>query len=250
MTYFNPKEAPRIIGHRGASAYAPENTISSIYKASSLHATCVEVDVRLTACHELVLFHDDELHRTTNGQGVVELTPLATLQSLDAGSWFDRQYRGIQIPTLLDVMNCVVHCQMNINFELKPHLGNEKLLARYFATFFQEHWQEAYPWFLVSSFSRELLHALKQEEPRIPIGLVVDEWEDDALEWLNRHGGVSLNMNHHHTTQAIIERLRNENIITMAYTVNDPAQAQHLLSLGVSSIFSDYPDLLSGEIKR
>jgi penicillin amidase len=94
----------QIIGHRGASAVAPENTQASTHAAIAAGATAIEVDVRLSKDGRLVLRHDEALERTTNGTGSVKDKTLAELRELDAGSWFDPKFGGQRIPTLAEAL--------------------------------------------------------------------------------------------------------------------------------------------------
>lgn len=87
------------LAHRGASGYAPENTLAAFDKAIELGADMIETDVRQTKDGHLVLFHDPSVKRTTNGQGLVSELTLAELKALDAGSWFGREFAGQRIPT-------------------------------------------------------------------------------------------------------------------------------------------------------
>src|SRR5688572_1778837 len=89
----------QIIGHRGAAACEPENTLRGIRHALEAGADGVEIDVRLSQDHQLVLMHDDRVDRTTSGKGVVKKLPLARLRELDAG-------KGERIPTLQEAMGC------------------------------------------------------------------------------------------------------------------------------------------------
>src|SRR5688572_22496951 len=91
---------PRVIAHRGASAYAPENTMAAFSRAHALGAQWIEFDVWLAACGEVVVLHDETLARTTNGYGRVTDFSYAALQPLDAGSWFGHQFRQEKILTL------------------------------------------------------------------------------------------------------------------------------------------------------
>src|SRR5688572_3877757 len=100
-----------IIAHRGASGYAPENTMAAFRRAVEMGATEVETDVGFTSDGRLLLLHDDTLDRTTSGRGKPEDFTWAELQELDAGSWhdprlsWDRDYRGerlICLDQLLD----------------------------------------------------------------------------------------------------------------------------------------------------
>ena len=92
------------IAHRGASAYAPENTFSAFDKALSLGVDQVELDVHFSEDGHIVVIHDDNLVRTTNGSGPVSAHSLAQLRSLDAGSWFGPEYAGERIRSLGEVL--------------------------------------------------------------------------------------------------------------------------------------------------
>ena len=100
----------RIIAHRGASAYAPENTMSAFRRAVEMGATEVETDVGFTRDEKLILFHDNTLARTTNGVGYPEDYPLDELKRLDAGSWldprlsWDHDYTGEKLITLEELL--------------------------------------------------------------------------------------------------------------------------------------------------
>ena len=92
------------MAHRGASAYAPENTFSASDKASSLGVDQVELDVPFSGDGHIVVIHDDSLDRTTNGSGPVSAYSLNQLPALDAGSWFAPEYTGERIPPLGEVL--------------------------------------------------------------------------------------------------------------------------------------------------
>ena len=91
---------PRVFGHRGAMGYAPENTFASFERAIELGVDAIELDVHLTADGEVVVIHDHELDRTTDGDGILGEKTLAELKSLDAGRRFGDEYIGQRIPTL------------------------------------------------------------------------------------------------------------------------------------------------------
>ncbi len=82
------------IAHRGASAVAPENTISAFKEAIRIGADMIELDVRLSRDGEVVVFHDQDLSRTTDGNGPVEERSLTELRQIDAGSWFSDEFKG------------------------------------------------------------------------------------------------------------------------------------------------------------
>ncbi|MFE2099886.1 MULTISPECIES: glycerophosphodiester phosphodiesterase family protein [unclassified Streptomyces] len=118
---------PTVVAHRGASAYAPENTLASIDKAAQLGFSWVENDVQRTKDGQLVVIHDDSLRRTTNVEDVfpgrapwkVKDFTAAEIARLDAGSWFSPAYAGTRVPTLKQYMRRVEHNHEKLLLEVK-----------------------------------------------------------------------------------------------------------------------------------
>src|SRR4029450_1089796 len=101
----NPKTSgPLVIAHRGASSYAPENTLAAFDLAIRMGVSDLELDIHAASDGHLVVIHDDTVDRTTNGFGPVTSHTLATLAALDAGSWFHPKFAGERIPTFEDVL--------------------------------------------------------------------------------------------------------------------------------------------------
>lgn len=92
------------VAHRGASAYAPENTMEAFELAVEQGADVIELDVHLTRDDEVVIMHDDRVDRTTNGTGEIAALTLREIQTLDAGGWCGPQWRGVRVPTLAEVL--------------------------------------------------------------------------------------------------------------------------------------------------
>ena len=95
---------PLIGAHRGGAAYAPENTLASFAEGLRRGADMLELDIHLSRDGELIVLHDHDLTRTTDGRGYVHQRTVADLQRLDAGSWFDPRFAGERIPTLEEVI--------------------------------------------------------------------------------------------------------------------------------------------------
>src|SRR3954465_1158455 len=89
----------QILAHRGASAYAPENTLAAFKLAVDQRADWLEMDVQQTSDGNLVVFHDIRVERTTNGRGALRDLTLDQVRQLDAGSWFDPTFAGERVPT-------------------------------------------------------------------------------------------------------------------------------------------------------
>src|SRR5947209_6278476 len=91
---------PYVLAHRGASAYAPENTLAAFERAIAMRADGIETDVRATRDGVLVLVHDERVDRTTDGEGRVHELSLAELQRMDAGGPFNPRFAGERVPTV------------------------------------------------------------------------------------------------------------------------------------------------------
>ena len=113
----NTPSRPLILGHRGASAYAPENTLAAFRLAREQGADGIELDAKLSADGFVVVMHDTTVDRTTNGTGKVSALTYYELRQLDAGSWYNQKYRGEPIPTLEDVFSAVGR-DLLVNVEL------------------------------------------------------------------------------------------------------------------------------------
>ena len=108
----------KIFAHRGASAYAPENTLAAFDLTQRLGADGIELDVQLTKDGEVVVIHDETIDRTGTGKGNVRDHTLAELKKLSFHNRME-QYRGEQIPTLREVLDLVKNGDMEVNIELK-----------------------------------------------------------------------------------------------------------------------------------
>ncbi|MEO1023744.1 MAG: glycerophosphodiester phosphodiesterase family protein, partial [Bacteroidota bacterium] len=107
-----------VIAHRGASAYAPENTMAAFRIAVDMNAEMIELDVLLSGDGVPVAIHEDQLDRTTDTTGLTSQFTLETLQSVDAGSWFSADFAGEPVPTLDEVLR---YCsgKISVNIEIK-----------------------------------------------------------------------------------------------------------------------------------
>ncbi len=109
----------KILAHRGASAYAPENTMAAFKKAIEMNADGIELDVHLSKDGYIVIIHDERVDRTTDGKGEVKDFSLDELKKLDAGSWFSDEYKGEKIPTLEELLSLIKNTEIYLNIEIK-----------------------------------------------------------------------------------------------------------------------------------
>ena len=121
---------PVILAHRGASQLAPENTMKAFELACQYDAKWVELDVQLTRDHEVVVFHDYSINRTTNGAGKLQSLTLNELQAFDAGTWFHQQFEGEQVPLFEHVLHYLRDKGVAINVEIKGRYQGELLVKK------------------------------------------------------------------------------------------------------------------------
>src|ERR1700722_5240459 len=114
---------PPVVGHRGAAARAPENTLAGFRAAKALGCAWVEFDVRLTSDGSLIVCHDDTLKRTTGARGRVSKLALTAIRECDAGSWFGPAYVGERIPTLDEALTLCRELSLGANVEIKAERG-------------------------------------------------------------------------------------------------------------------------------
>lgn len=215
-----------IIGHRGAAGLEPENTLAAFREAVRLGVDGVELDVRCVG-DELVVFHDDELDRTTDGHGAVAGADLPTLRRLDAG-------HGERVPTLAEVLEAVPQ-RVLVNVELKGP-GTAAPAARRLAGLSRR--------FLVSSFDHERLRAFRAGCPHTPVAPLARKWSSD-LEVLARSlNAWSVNLASRIVTRARVAAVHSWGCRCLVFTVNTPRRAERLRAMGVDGVFTDYPNRL------
>ena len=235
---------PPVIGHRGACAYAPENTMSSFLKAAQLGVKWVEFDIMQSACGQPIVFHDETLDRTTQSKGDVSLYPYSYLQTLDAGYWFNSRFAGERIPTLTQVMDFLIDAKMNANIEIKAPLGHEEALVVRALKELGPYLAQTSSTILFSSFSVEALQYLRQYSPHSLIGLLMHEWDPEWRKICKTLQCVSVHVNEEIMTHEAAKEIKDIDKMLLCYTVNDPIRAKTLCGWGVDAVFSDRPDKL------
>lgn len=235
----------KLIGHRGACAYAPENTMVSFERAHALGCRWIEFDVMCSADNQPFIIHDDNLKRTTNGRGEVGLVESAYLEELDAGSWFSKKFKGEKIPHFKDILTWLANRDMQANIEIKPFPGTAEQTAVTVLTHIHQYWPQNKPFPLVSSFEWDALTLCRSIDPDIPLGLLLHEWDKEWLKKAQQLACYSVHFNRRILTAARVKEVKDQGYIVCAYTVNRKRLANKLFGWGVDAIFSDYPDLLT-----
>ena len=237
---------PPVIGHRGAAAYAPENTLAGFRKAKALGCHWVEFDVRLTADGKPVLLHDNRLQRTTDGHGRVSALSLAAIRRHDAGNWFHSSFAGERVPTLEEALTLLAELGLGANVELKAARGKEAATGAVVAELLARTWAANPMHLLISSFQKRALAAARDRAPHIARGIlfrhIPKDWRNIAVQL----GCVTIHANQQRLCPAVLSEIRRAGYPLLAYTVNDSERARILFDFGVNSVFSDVPDRLHG----
>jgi len=230
---------PAIIAHRGASAYAPENTLAAFRKAMEARADGIELDVHLTADGEVVVIHDADLSRTTNGQGKVHQTTLKALRQLDAG--------GEPVPLLEEVLQ-VLDDRTFLNIELK---GNDSRLPAKVLQLADKHQKESQV--VYSSFNPRLLKILKQISPQSSVGLLLLPGFPGKLIQLIFESRLNLWSLHPHfslVNKPYMLRAKQKGCRVFTYTVNHQEDVERLLNIGIDGIITDNPSAVAEMVKK
>ncbi len=229
------------VGHRGASAYAPENTVAAFEEALRLGAKAVEFDLRLTSDGVPVVLHDETVDRTTSGKGPVAKLSRFELLRLDAGSWMHARFAGTRIPTLDEALLAIGPRARPV-IELKVDVPAPVLLAALRKFDLEEE-------VLVISFEERWLQGLRRASATLPLGLLAEKWSADMPLRARRlapggeaEGVLVLNVDFLGTTQ--IAACEAQGLEVWCYTANDVGMAAACAAMGVTGIITDRPDLI------
>lgn len=242
---FDHKSRPLNMGHRGARALAPENTLAGMRAAMAAGADGVEFDVQRTKDGHLVVFHDDNLKRICGIQGRVVTSALAQLRELDAGRHFGPKFAGELIPTLDEVLE-TLPASAFVNIEAKRFRFRSDGLEAGIVDAFRRHGLAGRC--IVSSFNPVLLWRLGRMDRSIPLGLLYAPDEPPGLNrgWPRRFLRLAaLHPYHGQVTPELLQKTHAGGQQVNTWTVNEPDDMRRLLDLGVDSIITDRPDLLN-----
>lgn len=230
MLQLPPLQLPRVIGHRGAMAYAPENTLESFREARRRGATWVEIDVKLTADGVPIVMHDASLARTMGIDRLVAETPRAALPEA--------------VPTLEQAIACFRELGLGCNVEIKPCEGREAETARVAVETLRRVWPTALPAPLLSSFKDASLKAAQERAPEFARALLVSELGDDWQARAEAVGAAGMNVGRSKLTAAGAVAIKRAGYVLSVWTVNDPDEARAIVGMGADCIITDAPDVI------
>ena len=221
-----------IFAHRGASAEAPENTLLAVDKALQQGADGIEFDVHQTGI-DLVVIHDQWLHRTTNGHGKLADFSLNELKKLNAGE-------GQQIPTLWEFMQRV-DGQCLLNIEIKGVDDVQLVLSHIDRAVLELNFKAQQ--FIVSSFDHPLLKRIKTLRPSLKIGALTASKPLDYAAFAETLQAYSVNADVSFVDQHFVDDAKSRGLKIFVYTVDEEADLLKLKDWGVDGVFCNAPGL-------
>jgi glycerophosphoryl diester phosphodiesterase len=232
------------VAHRGATAYAPENTIAAFDLAVDMKADYIEIDVQRSKDGELVLIHDTTVDRTTDGTGKVGELTFEQLRSLDAGSWKGEQYEGEPIPTFEEILDRY-RGKVGILIELKaPELypGIEKQVAEALKERNLDKPQNEK--IIIQSFNFESMKATNELLPLVPIGVLTSNRAHTTPEALQEFSTYAdwFNPSYGIVTEELVNQVHSLGMKIGSWTVRSQEAADFLFEMKVDAIITDYPD--------
>lgn len=224
------KEKILVIGHKGASNIAPENTLLAFRKAIELKADYIEFDIHKSLDGEIVIIHDTDTYNATGTQGLIKELLLKEIQELDAGE-------GEKIPTLKDLIK-LTKGQINLQPEIKARELNEDLVQILTKNKLLKET-------IISSFDITLLTEIKDIEPKLKVGYLISS-ELTRPRILNRYiqkalkcGFYAIHPYFSSINKEFVENCNANNLKINAWTVNEEEEIRRLIDLDVDGIITD-----------
>ncbi len=225
-----------VLAHRGASAYAPENTFASFDLAINLGAAALETDVRATADERLVLMHDERVDRTTNGKGRIADLTLAQVKALDAGAWLDPRYAGQRVPTLEEFLARYGR-RVGIQLEVKAPAIESRVLEAVRAAGLLDD-----PGFTFTSFSLETVARLHELAPDVRVGFLTRDCDEGIMAGARAAGAWRIGVRADQLTPEMAASIRRAGLGVGAWGVSDDSLLERVVALGVDGFTTNWPD--------
>ncbi|MCX5785968.1 MAG: glycerophosphodiester phosphodiesterase family protein [Elusimicrobia bacterium] len=237
----------KIIAHRGASGYAPENTLAAFELAVKMGASYFEFDVHRTRDGILVVHHDFDLKRTAAKEVKIAELSYAELKKINVAAHFAANPSFQRIPKLEEVMEIIEPAACWLNFEIKNDNNVYPGIEAELLAFLRSRpglFEKA----LVSSFDYGTLKRLRKLSPELRLGYLGNSLNTvpllPALKKAKAVGAVNFNMSSRLAFKLNVAALKKAGFVVYVYTVNDRKTALKMEKIGVDGIFSNYPDIM------
>lgn len=234
------------VAHRGASGYAPENTLAAYDKAVEMNADYFEIDLQMTRDGQLVSIHDNTVDRTSDGVGFISTLSLSELKQLDAGSWFNTAFQNERIPTFDEILTRYRNKPIGILIEIKsPELypGIEQQIAKKLQAYGLANGNRNK--IIIQSFNHQSVQRSKALLPSIKHGVLIsDNSSETSLGHMQQFKAYAdyYNPSYKLITPQLVQNAHTTGLKVFPYTVRNQQQIEPLINAGVDGIITDYPD--------
>ncbi len=221
-----------VIGHRGAMGYETENTLASIQKALDFKVDAIEIDVFKIKSGEIVVFHDTNVERLTNGSGPIEQMNIVQVKNL-------KLENDQQIPLLQDVLKLIdTRCKLNIELKGKGTVDKVNYIVNYYIN--KKGWSKED--FIISSFYWDELEEFRKVDPEIAIAVLTEEDPLEAIETAKQLKATAINPYYKTLKPETVKQIQQNGFKVYPYTVNEVADITKMAEMGVDGIFTNFPD--------
>jgi glycerophosphoryl diester phosphodiesterase len=236
-----------VIAHRGASSYAPENTMAAFRLAKEQGADAIEFDVKLTGDGQVIVLHDQTLDRTTDGHGPVDDCSMREIRKLDAGLRFGSRYAGERIPSLEQVLDAFGE-GMLYNIELTNYAHPFDALPMEVVRLVMARKLTSRT--LISSFNPVALMRARGLSADLPVGLLLSARQPRWWRWMLRHAlrFHALHLQNMLATSQLVRAEVLEGRLVNVWTVNGRREMARMLRMGASGLITDCPDRARAEV--
>lgn len=232
-----------VYAHRGASAYAPENTKSSFLKAIELNANGMELDLQKTKDGKIVVFHDDTIEEKSNGKGKIEDYTYEQLLELDFGSWFDKKYCNEKIMLFEDFAKEFLNKNMTFAIELKE-VGIEKETLKIINKY------KTHDNIYITSFLYEALENVRNINKDIKISWLVEEINDENINKLQNIKGNQICPRATTVTKEQIQKANEQGIGVRLWGVKNEEIMKQVYKLNIEGMTVNFLDKLKQLLKE
>lgn len=234
-------KTPQIWAHRGASGYAPENTLEAFALAEQLGADGIELDVQFTKDRELVVIHDERIDRVSDGRGAVADYALEELRRFH----FNRthpQYRHAVIPTLREVLELVRPTRLTVNIELKTGINFYPGIEKETVKLVEEMGMRERV--IYSSFNHASVMKIKELAPYARTGFLYCDGTLDMADYAQEHQTDALHPAYYNIKYpGFVQDCRKKGIKLHVWTVNDRNVMEQMRQYGVDAVITNYPNI-------
>lgn len=237
----------KIYGHRGASQYAPENSMEAFRLAHEMGADGIEFDVQMTKDGQLVVVHDEEISRVSNGNGYVKDFTLAELKKLDF-SRTHSEFSDIRVPLLKEVLEEFRYKKSKsgneflFNIELKNNIFSYDGMEDKVLKIVRE--QNVFEKTLFSSFSHVSMLRLREIEPEVRVAFLYCDGIVDIGDYAERYKVNTVHPAWYHLNRKeTLDGLMNKGIEINVWTLNSGKEIRRFCDMGVNGIITNKPDL-------